>query len=227
MLLKPLNLAIVDESMLFRKLLRSNFSEQDKLNVVIDTSELYDLLQKPKDYPVDILIIDVLLRKHNIRDSLKQIYQEHPNIRILILSMCTDIEVISDLLNLGVYGYVSKTDSPEELMKAVVSICEGKIYRNRFFTELLYLGIQRDAGQVRHGEKLKLRDREVKILQLLWEEKSNKEIADLIHLSLRSIEKIKQDLKDKIGAKSTVGLLKYAVENKIIYAASKSHYYQL
>lgn len=227
MLFKPLNLAIVDESMLFRKLLRSNFSEQDKLNVVIDTSELYDLLQKPTDYPLDILIIDILLRKHNIRDLLKQIYQEHPNIRILILSMCSDIEIISDLLDQGVYGYVSKTDSPEELMKAIVSICEGKIYRNRFFTELLYLGIQRNAGQVPHGKKIKLRDREVKILQLLWEEKSNKEIADLIHLSIRSVEKIKQDLKDRIGAKSTVGLLKYAVENKIIYGASKPHYYQL
>lgn len=217
------NLAIVDESTLFRKLLRSNFIEQERLNVAIDTSELYDLFQKLKDYPVDVLIIDVLMQQQNIRDSLRRIHQEYPDIKILILSMCTDVGIISDLLNLGVYGYVSKTDHPEELMKAVISICEGKIYRNRYFTEMLYLGIQRNIEQLADDKNIKLTDREVRILELLWEEKSNKEIADLVHLSIRSVEKIRQNIKDKIGVKSTVGLLRYAVENNIIYTTPKPH----
>jgi DNA-binding NarL/FixJ family response regulator len=61
-----------------------------------------------------------------------------------------------------------------------------------------------------------LTGREKKVLQLLWEEKNNKEIADEIFLSVRSIEKIRQDMKEKLGIKSTVGLFKYAIERKII-----------
>ncbi|HWV68012.1 response regulator transcription factor, partial [Chitinophaga sp.] len=150
--------------------------------------------------------------------------EEYPGIKILILSMCTDVEIISDLLNLGIYGYVSKTDSPEELQKAVVSVCTGKIYRNRFFTELLYWGVQKNVAQLAYDKSMKLTDREVKILQLLWNEKSNREIADLVHLSIRSVEKIRQIIKDKIGAKSTVGLLRYAVENNIIHTAAKPQF---
>lgn len=221
---KPWNLAIVDESLLFRKLLRSKFSEQNNLNVAIDTSELYDLFQMLTDYPVDVLIIDVIMHNRNISDSLRRIYEEYPGIKILILSMCTDVEIISDLLNLGIYGYVSKTDSPEELQKAVVSVCTGKIYRNRFFTELLYWGVQKNVAQLAYDKSMKLTDREVKILQLLWNEKSNREIADLVHLSIRSVEKIRQIIKDKIGAKSTVGLLRYAVENNIIHTAAKPQF---
>lgn len=221
---KPWNLAIVDESLLFRKLLRSKFSEQNNLNVAIDTSELYDLFQMLTDYPVDVLIIDVIMHNQNISDSLRRIYEEYPGIKILILSMCTDVEIISDLLNLGIYGYVSKTDSPEELQKAVVSVCTGKIYRNRFFTELLYWGVQKNVAQLAYDKSMKLTDREVKILQLLWNEKSNREIADLVHLSIRSVEKIRQIIKDKIGAKSTVGLLRYAVENNIIHTAAKPQF---
>lgn len=219
---KPCNLAIVDESPLFRKLLKNNFLDQENLSVAIDTSEVYDLFQKLKDYPVSVLIIDVFMQQHNIRDVIQRVNQEHPNIKILILSMCTDMAIISDLLNLGVYGYVSKTDSLEELMKAIECVCEGKIYRNRFFTEALYWAMQRNAVQVTDEKNIRLTDREVRILQLLWEEKSNKEIADLVHLSIRSVEKIRQNIKDKIGAKSTIGLLRYAVENYIIYTEYKS-----
>jgi DNA-binding NarL/FixJ family response regulator len=59
-------------------------------------------------------------------------------------------------------------------------------------------------------------DREIEILKLLWEEKSNKEIADHLFLSVRSVEKIRQDMKEKTGVKSTIGLLKYAIKKRII-----------
>jgi DNA-binding CsgD family transcriptional regulator len=66
------------------------------------------------------------------------------------------------------------------------------------------------------SSQVNINEREKKILQLLWEEKSNKEIADELFLGIRTVERIRQDLKEKVGAKSTVGLLKYAINQKII-----------
>jgi len=66
-----------------------------------------------------------------------------------------------------------------------------------------------------------LNEREKKMLQLIWEEKSNKEIADELFLGVRSVEKIRQDMKEKMGVKSTVGLLKYAINQRIIGVNSK------
>ena len=63
---------------------------------------------------------------------------------------------------------------------------------------------------------ISLNDREKRLLQLLWEEKSNKEIAQSLYISVRTVEKAKQTIKDKLGIKSTVGILKYAIRNKII-----------
>lgn len=63
---------------------------------------------------------------------------------------------------------------------------------------------------------ISLNDREKRLLQLLWEEKSNKEIAQSLYISVRTVEKAKQTIKDKLGIKSTVGILKYAIKNKII-----------
>lgn len=130
--------------------------------------------------------------------------------------MCTDSDLISDLLDMGIHGYISKSDEPEELLQAIRAAAENRIYRNRLFTEALYRHKQNTFRAYSDGNTVLLNDREKKILQLLWEEKSNKEIADALYLGVRSVEKIRQDMKEKVGAKSTVGLLKYAIAKRII-----------
>lgn len=215
MLSKLTNVAIVDDHTLFRKTLNNFLSSQENVQVVVQSPDIPDLLEKLKQEHVDILIMDLFMPKLFGNDAVKIIQSEYPEIRILVLSMCTDMELLSGLLDAGVAGILSKTDEPEELIQAIIALSEQRIFRSRLFTEAMYWNKQNNFKKNGAAE-IPLNDREREVLQLLWEEKSNKEIADHLFLSVRSIEKIRQDMKEKLGVRTTVGLLKYAISRKII-----------
>jgi len=222
MLSRPVNLAIADDHVLFRKTLKNYLSEQRNLNTLLQASDVYELLAKLKHSSIDVLLMDVFMPGLNGDDAIKMIRYEYPDIKILVLSMCTDMELISEMLESGIYGYISKADEPEDLLHAIQTVSENRLYRNKLLTEALYWKNKNDIKPYSEGTQAPLNEREKKILQLIWEEKSNKEIADELFLGVRSVEKIRQDIKEKIGAKSTVGLLKYAIDKRIIGLAPRN-----
>jgi DNA-binding NarL/FixJ family response regulator len=206
---------MVDDHLLFRKTLRSFLLEQKDLIVVVQSSNLFDLRKELKTNSVDLLIMDLFMPSPSGREAIVSLREEYPAVKILVLSMYTDMEMISELQDCGIHGFISKSDEPEELLQAIRAIADNRLYRNKLFTEALYCK-QNTVSELRSGSQPVLNEREKKILQLIWEEKSNKEIADELFLGVRSVEKIRQDMKEKIGVKSTVGLLKYAIRKKII-----------
>ncbi len=216
MLFRPLHVAIVDDHSLFRKTLKNYLSEQKDIQVVIQATDMADLLGKLNNVPVDVLVMDLFMPGLNGNDAIQLLRSEYPDIKILILSMSNDMDLISDLLDSGIHGYISKSDEPEDLVQAIHTVSANGIYQNRIFTEALYWNKQNNIKARAVDALMLLNEREKKILQLIWEEKSNKEIADELFLGVRSVEKIRQDIKEKIGVKSTVGLLKYAIDKKII-----------
>lgn len=219
-----INLAIVDDHTLFRKVLKNYLSEQKNMSVVLNSPDITDLLNRLKDHYIQVLIMDVYMPTLGGYEAVKIIRSQYPEIKILILSMCSDMDLLSDILDLGIYGIVSKADDPEELILAITSLSEHRIYRNKLFTDLMYLNKLHNNKINNSGSIVLLTEREQEVLKLLWQEKSNKEIAEHLFLSIRSIEKIRQDMKDKLGVKSTIGLLKYAINKRII---GVNHYYNV
>lgn len=211
-----IRVAIVDDHTLFRKTLKDYLSEQKNIEIIIQSPDVPDLLSKLKSYTVDVLLMDIFMPKISGVEAIKMIKVQHPEIKVLALSMCTDMNLLSDLLDAGIYGIVSKTDEPEELVRAIVSIHDQRLYRSRLFTEVMYWSKQVNIKSGADTITASLTEREKKLLELLWEEKSNKEIAGQLFLSVRSIEKMRQDMKEKLGIKSTIGLIKYAINKKII-----------
>jgi DNA-binding NarL/FixJ family response regulator len=214
------NVAIVDDHALFRRTLKNYLSEQKDIHVAIQATDMFDLLDKLRNASIDVLIMDLFMPGLHGNDAVKSMRTEFPDLKILVLSMSHDLDLISDLLDSGIHGYISKSDEPEELVQAIHAVAEDRIYHNRLFTEALYWNKQNNIKAHLGGTLAILNEREKRILQLIWEEKSNKEIADELFLGIRSVEKIRQDMKEKIGVKSTVGLLKYAIDKRIIWASS-------
>lgn len=222
MVCNPIHVAIADDHTLFRKTLKDYITGQKNINVVVQSPDMQDLLYKLKNNYVHVLLMDEFMPKLNGAEGVKLIRNEHPEVKILILTMRTDMELLCDLMDLGVYGYFSKADEPEELIQAIVTLSEQRIYRNKTFTDVMYWNKQNDIRMHISAPHVSISEREKQILKFLWDEKSNKEIADQLFLSIRSIEKIRQDLKEKLGVKTTVGLLKYAMSMKVI-----GHSYEL
>ena len=212
----PVNLAIVDDHALFSKALKTYLSEQKNINVVTIASDMFDLLNKLRGVSVDVLLMDLFMPGLSGADAVKAIRTAYPNIKILVLSGSTDMDLVSDLLDAGIHGCISKSDEPEELLQAIQAVSENRICRNRLFTEALYWNKQNTVKTYSDNSLASLSEREKRILQLLWEEKSNKEMADELFLGIRTIERIRQEMKEKTASKSTVGLIKFAIQKKII-----------
>lgn len=213
---KPIKLGIADNYIFFRGILADFLNQHPSFQIAIQASDIFDLLNKLKVFYADILVLDVSMPKTNGSESLKILRREYPDIKVIVLSASTDLWLINELLDFGIHGYISKSDEPENLVQAILAASEDKIYRNTLYTEALYLHNHTNFKKAGKRNHIHFDEREKKVLQLLWEEKSNKDIANEIFLSVRSVEKIRQDMKEKLGVKSTIGLLKYALSNKII-----------
>jgi DNA-binding NarL/FixJ family response regulator len=211
-----IKVGIADDHTLFRKALAAYISQQPGITVTIQATSAQELCNQLKTTPVDLVIMDLFLPESNVIDTLQFIRTNFAEIKIITLSTCTDLDLISTLLDVGIHAYISKSDEPENLLHAIQAVHENKIYRNKFFTEALYWNKQHTVTSDTSKRKIVLDERERKIIQLLWEEKSNKEIADAIFLSVRSVEKIRQEMKEKIGVKTVAGIFKYALKYKLI-----------
>jgi DNA-binding NarL/FixJ family response regulator len=208
-----IRIALLDDHTLFRKTIRDYLGSSNDMEVRIEASSLQQLFTELEYKPIDIVIMDFYMPDVNGLEALQVLRKTHTNIKIIFLSMCQDVSIVRRLLEEGIYAYLSKADEPEDLVTAIQSASKNKAYRNRLFTEALYWNSE--SNLIGNGGT-NFDDREKRVLQLMWQEKNNQEIADELFLSIRTVEKIRQNMKSKLGVKSTIGLLRYAVENMLV-----------
>lgn len=222
--MQAIKLGIADSHKLLCEVLKNFFAQQPRLQTVFDTdgSNLATTLQ---NNPVDVLLMEIVIPGMEGIETLKAIRRGHPQLKVIILSMCTDLQLVDSLFDIGIHGYISKSDEPEHLLQAIIAAADDNVYRNRILTEALYFN-RRQNSRRQLAPVVDLDEREKRILQMLWEEKSNQEIADEFFLGIRSIEKIRRSLKEKIGTKSAVGLIKYAINHKIVDTSGITTFYQ-
>lgn len=216
MIPEKINIGISDDHTLFRKALADYLSRQHQLNIAVQTSSYEELFLHLKDKRIDILLLDIYMPNLNGDEALKIIREQYPDIKVIVLSMCMDMNMLNEMLNIGVHGIISKADEPEKLLEAITSVAAERIFRNKLFTEVLYWSKQYDLKSARIKTKANLNDREKEIILMIWEEKSNKEMSEHLFIGVRSIEKTRQDIKEKLGVKTTVAVLKYALKEEII-----------
>ncbi|MCX6318733.1 MAG: response regulator transcription factor [Bacteroidetes bacterium] len=212
-----IKVSIIDDHKLFGICLKDYLSKQANINaVILEPDPVEWLLAELKNQKPHIAIVDLFMPKMTGDMLIRQLKQEVPEIKVIALSMCNELDRICSLIDIGIHSYISKADDPENLVKAIYAVSENKIYRTRLFTEALYWSTLRNTGRNNNNGQVLFNDREKKIIQLLWLEKSNKEIAAELFLGIRSIEKIRQEMKERLGVKTTIGLLKYALHLNII-----------
>lgn len=213
--MKAIKLGIADGHRLFCEVLKNFFAHHPRIHTVFDTDES-NLLATLETSPIDVLLLEIVTPGMKGIETLKAIRNLYPDLKVIILSMATDLQLVDELFDIGIHAYISKADEPDNLLQAIISATEDKIYRNKILTDALYYNRRENLKRQGKNTVVDLDEREKKILQMLWEEKSNQEIAKEFFLGVRSIEKIRRALKEKIGTKSSIGLIKYALNNRII-----------
>jgi len=166
----------------------------------------------------DMIILDISMPKLRGIEATHEIKVIHPNIKVLILTMHKNKEYLYQAISAGADGYLLKEDADTELSSAIQTIRRGRIY----ISPLLSDELTEDWAQISRGkskipfERDPLTTREKEILKLIAEGKSNREIADLFFISVRTVERHRANMMMKLNVKKTADLVKYAIEKGYI-----------
>ena len=218
-LTEPIQVIIADDHVLYRAGVKTALSAKKDIKVIAEADNGMHLLNLIKNLPPDVILLDIQMPIMDGITALPEIKKICPQAKIIMLTMVDDHSMITKLMELGANSYLSKTSDSEIIYEAIKTCYEQEYYFNSLTNKALLTNLKQKntviPQQIAPQEVL-LNDKETTILRLMCEEKSTKEIADMVDLSPRTVEAIRDKLKVKTGAKSTAGLIMYAVKNKII-----------
>jgi two-component system, NarL family, nitrate/nitrite response regulator NarL len=208
-----ISLALVDDHQIVIDGLMSLLKGHDKFRFAFATTDPTEVIKKIEETPVDILLTDIMMPKLSGNILARQIKERFPAIRILALSMSGQGDLVNEMINdADISGYVLKNIGKQELVKALEKIAAGGIY----FSEEVIEELQRTSMRKKKNEEAHLTDREIEIIRLIEKEYNNKQIAEALFISERTVETHRKNIFRKTTTNSVIGLVKYAYEHKLI-----------
>jgi DNA-binding NarL/FixJ family response regulator len=202
---------------LLRQGLKRILAEIPNLRVVNEASDGLELLKVLRRDPPEMVIMDIAMPNLRGIEATREIKALWPKVKILILTMHRDREYLEQAMRAGAEGYLPKEAADQELFSAIETIRNGKKYISPFFADELtesFIAQQRLTGRRDESEGLTLRERE--ILKLVAEGKTSKEIAQMLHISSRTVEHHRASLMKKLSLKKAPDLVKYAIRKGYI-----------
>lgn len=208
---------LADDHTVVRDGLKLILESASDIKVIAEASDGLQTIQKARDHKPDVILMDISMPNMNGIEASKRILDENPDIKIVILSMQSTVEDIFRALKAGATGYLLKESAGSEVVDAVHAAYNGRRYLSRKVDDILidsYIYESESIGDTSPLEKLSSREKEV--LQLVAEGKSSNEIAELLFLSVKTIETYRSRLMQKLGIKDKAGLIKFAIQHKLI-----------
>ncbi len=212
-----IKVAITDDHVLYRAGVKNAMGMKKDIQVIFEADNGMHLLNMLKSIQPDVILLDVQMPIMDGIATLPEVKRLYPDIKIIMLTMHDEHSMITKLMELGANSYLTKNSDSEVIYEAIRTCYEQEYFFNTLTNKALIDGLKmKRQGDSVMGHDVKLNEKETTILRLMCEEKSTKEIADLVDLSPRTVEAIRDKLKSKIGARSTAGLILYAVKHHII-----------
>jgi DNA-binding NarL/FixJ family response regulator len=212
-----IRIALADDHIVLRAGLRSLLERQRDFEVVGEAGDGRALLRLVDETNPDVVITDIGMPQLNGTEATSQIVTKHPQTRVIVLSMHSDEAYVLRALKVGARGYLVKESAEADLMTAIRTVHSGKAFFSPSVSALLvedYVRQMRDRGVEDSYELLSPREREV--LQLIAEGQSNKDIANLLALSVYTVETHRGNILQKLNLHSVPELILYAVRKGVI-----------
>ncbi len=213
-----IRLLLADDHAVLRSGLRLLLSEQPDMEVVGEAADGEEAIEKTRELNPDILLLDITMPGIGGLDALDRIKKECPQVRIVVLTMHDDESYMERVMASGGSGYVLKKAADTELISAIRAVHQGGVYLHPSMTRALVNQLQRRSAAQERQSRLesKLSEREREVLKLIAEGYTNKEIADMIFLSVKTVETHKAHIMDKLELRSRAELVRYALDNGLL-----------
>lgn len=206
-----ITVVLVDDHTIVLDGLSSLLKQDERFDVMAAVQSGKDVLEFLKKEQPAVLVTDYSLQDTTGLELVRQIKKHYPRIKIVMLSMHDEAHIIKTVLKEGIEGYVLKNIQQTELKNALLHVARGMSYVSPEVTRLLV----DEMNKPREDAEL-LTDRERDVLNLIAKEFSNKEIADKLFISERTVETHRKNIFRKTKTSSVVGLMKYAYDAKLI-----------
>ena len=214
-----IKIAIADDHKIFRDGIKMALSNKDNLKILWEAEDGKDMMHKIAIKMPDVLLMDIRMPEIDGINAIQILRKEYNSVKIIVLTMYDDHQMISKMMEMGANAYLTKTTDPEEIYEAILTCMNEDFYFNDLVNAAV-MGklMQKKSVRQIYGDSLPITfsEKEIKILQLLSEDKTTEEISKQIFLSPRTIETIRQNMKSKVTAKTIGGLIMYAMRNKLI-----------
>ena len=214
-----INVIIADDHVLYRAGVITALSSKKDIKIIAEADNGSHLLNLLKGIQPNVILLDIQMPIMDGIATLPEIKKLYPDIKIIMLTMMDDQSMITKLMELGANSYLTKTSDSEIIYEAIKTCHEQEFYFNSLTNKALLNNLRQKTpiNSIKlQQEDATLSEKEIKVLRLMCEEKSTREIAEVVELSPRTIEAIRDKLKTKTGAKSTAGLIMFAVKNKLL-----------
>jgi len=210
-------LVIAEDHTVVRDGLRSLFNLENDLEVVGEAGDGMEVIRCINKTNPDLVVLDLSMPKMDGISVIKEINKQSMNIKILILTMHRDEEFILETFRSGAHGYCLKTSSGKEVLMAIRAVLSGKQYVSPEISEKIlegYLESKKTIKQKSSWELLTQREKE--ILKLVGEGYRNKEISDYLFISVKTVEKHRSNIMDKLNLHTASALTSYAIEKGLV-----------
>ena len=204
---------IVDDHPLVRQGLGAALAKASDIKIVDEATDGDEAITKARSLKPDLMLLDIALPGKNGLQVLKQIRVEMPAIHVLILSAFPEKQYAVRCLANGAQGYLTKQSASEELIRAVRKVMGGGKYVSASLADLLAEEIGSDSSRLPHEL---LSDREFQVLCLLGEGQTLSQIAEILSVSVSTVNTHRARILEKMNLESTAQLIRYAVENNLV-----------
>jgi len=220
---KNITVLLVEDHALVRQGLRLLLQSGKDIEVIAEAANGREAVRLAKKLCPDVVLMDIGMPLLNGFEATRQILKAVPAAKILILSAHSDIEYVNQVIELGASGYLIKQSSAKMLWKAIHEVQKG----HKVFSPSVSRCLERqnekelNSSGVLKKKNTRLSSRETEVLQLIAEGKANKQIAAELSISIKTVEKHRQHLMEKLNIHDTAGLTRHAISSGIIESRSQ------
>ncbi len=215
--MSKIQVLIADDHTLFRESLHRLLNDVEGLEVVGEAEDGAEAVSKTMELHPDVILLDIAMPNMNGLEATRQIKKQNPSVKVLILTMYDTEQHVFETLSAGASGYILKKAPSRELISAIQAVYQGDAF---FYPSVAKKVLDGYLEKIRSGATEKdygrLTDRELEILRLIAEGKTNKEIAELLCISLSTVETHRLNLMAKLKIHDRTQLVRYAIREGLI-----------
>jgi DNA-binding NarL/FixJ family response regulator len=214
--MEKIRIILVDDHAILRDGIRALLKNESDIIVIGEAEDGRTAVNLTRQLLPDVVLMDIAMPLLNGLEATRQIIHDYPTVKVLILSMYDNEEYIRNSLANGAMGYILKDASAAELLDAIRAVHRGETILSPAVTRLVVENYLRWGTLKKENNADGLSPREREVLQLIAEGYSNKQIAEILCISIKTVQAHRMNLMSKLGLHNRADLIKYAIQRKII-----------